>query len=133
MRTVRAERVAECPFSAACEWVLETLRARNMLCRRRADLADPGRAHDEVEVCPPVPFGAALRARVRLRIERLRTRIIVEGDAAEDTGRIRDVLDGVLNGIIADLEARERDRRAPARALRGDETRTDAREALTTR
>lgn len=111
---LHAEHVAACPFSAASEWVVEGLCRRGLLCRRRADLADRGRPHDEVQVCPPSPFSPPLRATVRLRIERLFTRVIIEGDDDAPDGA-RGILEGVLRGIVADLEARERDRRASAR------------------
>ena len=119
MTRVRTERLAACPFSAAHEWVIDALRRRGLLCRRRADLTERGRAHDEVQVCPPSPFPHPLRATVRLRIERLSTRVIVEGDPGSPESA-RAVLDGILAGLVADLEARERARRAPGVALAQD-------------
>lgn len=119
MTIVRTERVAACPFSAAHEWAIDALRRRGLLCRRRADLTERGRAHDEVQVCPPSPFPHPLRATVRLRIERVFTRVIVEGDPGSPESA-RAVLDGVLAGLVADLEARERARRMSGTAIAQD-------------
>ena len=150
-RTVTAEAHAACPFSIAQEYASDYLRRAEtghregairvplrlvpwLLSRRvgltfgiRPDVAEAGRAHDEIRVrwSAGTAFLPDFHGTVRLRIAGIATRVLVDGSYAAPFGPLGRLFDGVLgtrlarasvsdlsSRIASYLEAREKDWRA---------------------
>ncbi|HTJ24890.1 MAG TPA: hypothetical protein VMA36_01895 [Candidatus Limnocylindria bacterium] len=146
MNTIlRREGVIDCPFSVGFDYVEEFVAERcdrgGILLRMplfggaiplpattcvaaRPDLSEWGKPHDElmISVAPPASVCTRLELRVRFRIARLRTRLLLEARYRPRFGELGALLDRAigrhfLNRILDDLLARmslaaeERERR----------------------
>jgi hypothetical protein len=100
---VLVSAIADCPFSVAQDYALEYLRHIDLTTHLHRDNFEAGRRHDEIRVF--WQSGSMLfpdiHGTVRLRIDRDRTRVLLEGTYAPRLGLVGRIFDGIAGKRIA--------------------------------